>query len=275
MVEETNFKLIQETENIEELINLILRVRGYSFLKLEDKLANLCESVEGLKTLIQKFEASKDEFQKDSLLGAIGLIILKRRPDLPFYELLIDLFSCLSGYYKSMVAVLLGVLGDNRAADPLWDFLQEVKDTGEVKGALWGLVELNDKRANEYLSQVLSGPEKDFFYELFPFTAKVGDKRVVEPLFRLITIAKSMKNRDEALYALAYIVKREGTGIIMNYLRSGNRRVKSLAHEIVSLSKEPDDSFYILQMFDPFGALSPLVKISFLDENNTSPSEKR
>jgi HEAT repeat protein len=274
-VDEANLKLVQETESIEELINLILRVREYPFFKLEDKLAELCGSVEGLKKLIQNFESSKDEFQKDSLLTIIGLIIIKRRPDLPLYELLIDLFDRLRGYYKSMVAVLLGVLGDNRAADPLWNFFQKVKDTEDVKGALWGLVELNDKRVNEHLSQVLSGPEKNFFYELLPFTAKIGDKRVVGPLFRLIARSKNMNTRDEALYALAYIVKREGTGVIMNYLRSANRRVKSLAREIVSLSKETDDSFYILQMFDPIGTLPPLVKKMFINENNTSPSETR
>ncbi|MGQ9723543.1 MAG: hypothetical protein ACUVXA_19755 [Candidatus Jordarchaeum sp.] len=73
--DEANLKLVQETNNLEELIDLIPRVKGHSLLKLENKLAEFCgRNIEGIKTIIQNFESSEDGFQKEVLLTVLGLI---------------------------------------------------------------------------------------------------------------------------------------------------------------------------------------------------------
>jgi len=100
-------------------------------------------------------------------------------------EALMECFDDLTDYGRSQACVALGLLNAQASADKLWAFYQEtVRDQRETYfiGALWGLIDLRDKRAADALADLLR--DGRHFYELFAFLSMAGDARSVAPLMR-------------------------------------------------------------------------------------------
>jgi len=99
---------------------------------------------------------------------------------------LLDCFDDLDEYGKSLACVTLGLLEAQGAADTIWAFYRRVQEEiseNYFVGALWGLIDLKDRRAADALAGLLWNER--YFYELFGFLSLAGDARSIPPLLLL------------------------------------------------------------------------------------------
>lgn len=130
-------------------------------------------------------------------------------------DVLLERFDDLGDYERSQACLVLGLLGAEASADTLWEFYQKVvrnqRETYFV-GALWGLIDLNDKRVGGALVDLLNQGRD--FYELFGFLSMAGDAGAVGPLFhRLLEMPEN--EREDAFMALVSIAHRIGRDALL------------------------------------------------------------
>ncbi len=128
-------------------------------------------------------------------------------------DALLSCWDSLDDYGRSIACIALGLLGAQRSADRIFDFYQKARTLDSDNyfvGALWGLIDLQDKRAADALLDLLN--KKRSFYELFGFLSLAGDKRAILPLF--IRAAMHSRSPEEImgdpLWAMTGIAHRIG-----------------------------------------------------------------
>ena len=121
-------------------------------------------------------------------------------------------------YGRSLASVVLGLLKAKTAADQIWAFYQQVKHERREPlfvGALWGLIDLQDRWAADALLELLmEGPD---FYELFGFLSRAGDRRAFLPLFAL-SLRGDETIRTEARWAVISLAHRVGRTAVLEEL---------------------------------------------------------
>ena len=128
-------------------------------------------------------EASKTKDQDVPLQTQERLITELRWRGEAGAQVLLDCFTSLDDYGKSLASVVLGLLGKREASGRIWNYYQKaMRDRRESHfvGALWGLIDLKDTRAASALFELLV--ELRDFYELYGFLSLAGDARAVIPL---------------------------------------------------------------------------------------------
>ena len=125
-------------------------------------------------------------------------------------QLLLDSFSTLDDYGKSLASLVLGMLGAQESADTLWEFFQYIQDQPNGNyfiGPLWGLIDLGDPRAADALDEILG--VGFYFFAVFAMAHRAGDARLVIPLMYAL-MRGDAKVQESARFALISIAHRVG-----------------------------------------------------------------
>jgi hypothetical protein len=155
---------------------------------------------------------------------------------------LLQIWDALSNYGRSLAAVVLGLLQARQAADGIWGFYEKVKDNREnlLVGALWGLIDLNDERAADALWELLDEGRR--FYELFGFVCRAGDRRAIVPLLQL-AVEGDGAAKEEAMWAMTGVGHRIGCSALIEEVArvcfsddEAGRAQDALADRILSFS---------------------------------------
>ena len=168
-------------------------------------------------------------------------------------EALLECWDYFDDYGRSLSCVVLGLLQAQHAADRIWAFYQKVKNDRHENlfvGVLWGLIDLQDKRAAEALLELLT--EGRDFYELFGFLSRAGDRRAVLPLL-LLSVGAEEATREEAMWALTSIAHRIGRTAFLEELenvsvpesQAGKAR-EAIADRIYSYSADEAEEYFAL-----------------------------
>jgi hypothetical protein len=168
-------------------------------------------------------------------------------------EPLLECWDYFDDYGRSLSCVVLGLLQAQHAADRIWAFYQKVKNNRHENlfvGALWGLIDLQDKRAAEALLELLT--EGRDFYELFGFLSRAGDRRAVLPLL-LLSVGAEEAIREEAMWALTSIAHRIGRTAFLEELENASlpesqagKAREAIADRIYSYSADEAEEYFAL-----------------------------
>lgn len=200
---------IRQAHTAGELIDLLSQSGGLGASVWDECMGEF--GPEALPLISKRLRTAKEirienlrEMTYDKLIGAL------RWRGAAGAQALLECFDELSDYGQGLTSVALGLLGEERAADSLWRFYQRVvhnrRETHFV-GALWGLIDLGDKRAGGAVASLLS--KGQYFYELFGFLSLAGDTRAIVPLLQDAVQRPREENMD-ATMALVSIVHRIG-----------------------------------------------------------------
>ena len=209
---------IRQARTAEELIDLVPDSHGLGATAWYERMAEF--GPDALPLMSRRLRMTKriedEELQSltyDRLIEALrwrgddGARVLQRR------------FDALSDYGQGLASVALGVLGEGQAADKIWKFYRRaVRNRRETYfvGALWGLIDLEDRRVGGALAHLLDRGQ--YFYELFGFLSLAGDARAILPL---LTDAAQRPEEEKmhATMALVSIVHRLGKEPLLAELR--------------------------------------------------------
>jgi hypothetical protein len=200
---------IRQARTAEELIDLLSQSGGLGAPVWDERMRELGPEV--LPLISKRLGGAKGipdehlrEITYDKLVGAL------RWRGAAGAQVLLERFDDLSDYGRGLASVALGLLGEKRAADKIWQFYQRVvhnrRETHFV-GALWGLIDLGDKRAGGAVASLLN--KGQYFYELFGFLSLAGDRRAIVPLLQ-DAVQKPREENMDAPMALVSIVHRIG-----------------------------------------------------------------
>jgi hypothetical protein len=200
---------IRQAHTAEELIDLLPQTLGLGAAIWDERMREFGSEV--LPLISKRLRTAEDirdenlrEITYDKLIGAL------RWRGTAGAQVPLERFDDLSDYGRGLASVALGLLGEQRAADSIWQFYQRVvhnrRETHFV-GALWGLIDLRDKRAGGAVASLLS--KGQYFYELFAFLSLAGDTRAIVPLLQHAVQKPREENMDAAM-ALVSIVHRIG-----------------------------------------------------------------
>ena len=200
---------IRQARSVEELIDLLPQALGLGAPVWDERMRELGPEV---LPLISKRLGEAKEIRDEHLreITYDKLIEDVRWRGAAGGQVLLERFDDLSDYGRELASVALGLLGEQRAADKIWQFYQRVvhnrRETHFV-GALWGLIDLGDKRAGGAMASLLG--KGQYFYELFGFLSLAGDTRAIIPLLQDAVQKPREENMDAAM-ALVSIVHRIG-----------------------------------------------------------------
>lgn len=200
---------IRQARSVEELIDLLPQSGGLAAPVWHERMREA--GPEALPLISKRLRAAKEaqdqELRNTTYEKLIGAL---RWRGTAGAQVLLERFDDLSNYGRELASVALGLLGEQRAADRIWQFYQRVvrnqRETHFV-GALWGLIDLGDKRAGGAVATLLS--KGQHFYELFGFLSLAGDRRAIVPLLQDLLQKPREENMDAAM-ALVSIVHRIG-----------------------------------------------------------------
>jgi len=159
---------------------------------------------------------------------------------------LLEVFDNLGDYGQCLACVVLGLLGEQRGADRMWQTYQRLKRRPQelyFVGPLWGLVDLGDRRVVEALAEWLKRDAPERFFELFGFAALAGDERIVSPLLR-IAGSETDTDAEAAFYALAAIAQRLGREVLTAALTPGDPAQADLVDEILTVPPAKAEEYY-------------------------------
>jgi len=200
---------IRQARSVEELIDRLPQALGLGAPVWDERMRELGPEV---LPLISKRLGEAKEIRDEHLreITYDKLIEDVRWRGAAGGQVLLERFDDLSDYGRELASVALGLLGEQRAADKIWQFYQRVvhnrRETHFV-GALWGLIDLGDKRAGGAVASLLG--KGRYFYELFGFLSLAGDTRAIIPLLQDAVQKPREENMDAAM-ALVSIVHRIG-----------------------------------------------------------------
>jgi hypothetical protein len=200
---------IRQAHSVEELIDLLPQTLGLGDPVWDERMREFGPAVLPLisKRLGEAKEIRDEHLREktyDKLVGALRWLGAAGA------QVLLERFDDLSDYGRGLASVALGLLGEQRAADKIWQFYQRAvhnrRETHFV-GALWGLIDLEDKRAGGAVADLLT--KAQHFYELFGFLSLAGDTRAIVPLLQ-DAVQKPREENMDATMALVSIVHRNG-----------------------------------------------------------------
>jgi hypothetical protein len=175
---------------------------------------------------------------------------------------LLQIWETLSDYGRSLGAVVLGLLQARQAVDRIWGLYQTLKDNRRENlfvGALWGMIDLQDERAADALWELLDEGRR--FYELFGFVCRAGDRRAIAPLLRL-AMEGDAATKEEAMWAMTGVGHRIGrTALIEEVAQISSsddetgRTRDALVDRILSFSAAAAQDYFAL--FYQSGGLEP------------------
>lgn len=205
---------IRQARTAEELIDLLPKSGGLGAPVWDERMRELGPKV--LPLISKRLRAAKEirdedlrDVTYDKLIGAL------RWRGTAGAQVLMERFDDLSSYGRGLASVALGLLGEQRAADKIWRFYEQVvhnrRETHFV-GGLWGLIDLGDKRAGGAVASLLN--KGQHFYELFGFLSLAGDTRAIAPLLQDALQRPREENMDASM-ALVSIVHRIGKEVFL------------------------------------------------------------
>lgn len=157
---------------------------------------------------------------------------------------LLEVFDTLGDYGQCLACTVLGLLGEQRAADRMWQTYQRLKRYPQklyFVGPLWGLLDLGDPRVVEALAEWLKRSAPERFFELFGFAARAGDERIVPILLR-IADSDTDSDAEAAFYALAAIAQRLGRPALER--AAGAPAHKDLIDDLQAVSRGEVEEYY-------------------------------
>jgi hypothetical protein len=183
MRDEGAVRQIRQARTAEELIDLLPQAAGLAAPVWDERMRKAGPEV--LPLISRRLKAANEvqdqelrDLTYDKLIGAL------RWRGTAGAQVLLERFDDLSDYGWGLASVALGLLGEQRAADRIWQLYQRAvhnrRETHFV-GALWGLIDLGDKRAGSAVASLLS--KGRHFYELFGFLSLAGDTRAIAPCY--------------------------------------------------------------------------------------------
>ena len=240
---------IQVAQTPERLINLLPLATGLGQGAWFERMAHFGE--QAIPVMVAHLQSARQIEDDDVYLQTVETLIagLRWYPDQGGQGLL-EAFGYLESYARSLASVALGLLGESSAADRIWEFYQQVKGKQHpdyLVGALWGLIDLADRRAAEAVAGLLAGERR--FPELFVFASQIGDQRSIHPLIhRLADTAEN--ERLDLLMALTGVGHRVGRDALLVEIRSAGFEAEEeperMVSSLFSRSKaEVDDYFSI------------------------------
>lgn len=151
---------------------------------------------------------------------------------------LMSCFDSLDIYGQSLACMALGMMRVVEARDVIWRYFERVRDDediGYAVGALWGLLDLDDPRADEAIAHLLKH-DRDF-PEPYGFAARGGGVQSIAPLLdRLVITTESPTDKSEVqdvLMALAGVMARVGEETmrteLSNFIKGTDRLGSMLA----------------------------------------------
>jgi len=206
----TAVQRIARAQNLEELLDLASIAVGLGQDAWEARLLefDVGESLVGIAArLRQAHERIKND--RERLQVYQTLIRALRWRDNAGAQVLLDCFPALDAYGKSLACVVFGLVKEKAATDSIWEFyLQSHGGKGEhILGALWGLVDLGDRRAiSALVDQLKSGR---WNYELFGWLSMRGDATTVAPLMQAI-VQSPKAVRLQPMMAMIGVAQRVG-----------------------------------------------------------------
>lgn len=211
--------LIKQAKTPAALIQLAPMATGLAEATWEDRMRRLGPEVLPLiEAQLKNLRALRNEDDQTAMVEKL-LADLRWRGDAGA-KVVLDCFDALDDYGRSIACVVLGLLGAQAGADRIWSFYQKVernqRETYFV-GALWGLIDLKDERADRALADLLH--RKRAFYELFGFLSLAGDQRAIIPLMEKI-VQTPEDDRYDPWMALAGIGHRMGRDALLAVLGS-------------------------------------------------------
>jgi len=210
-------KQIKRTKTAEELLDLAHLVGGLGEIAWQDRIRQF--GPELLPLISERLRTARNVRDPETREKTFEKLIdeLRWRGDAGA-QVLMERFDNLNDYGKSLACVVLGLLETQASTDKLWSFYQRVKHNRRKRyfvGALWGLIDLKDKRVGGALADLVS--EGRDFYELFGFLSLAGDTRVVKPLL-LGAMQKPREENWDTAMALVSIAHRIGRDVMLGEL---------------------------------------------------------
>ena len=169
---------------------------------------------------------------------------------------LLDCFDELGTYGQSLACISLGLLDAQDAAPTIWAFYESVKRNNSenyLVGALWGLIDLQEPRAADALTELLF--EGHYFYELFGFLSLAGDIQAVLPLLLLSTLGARIskdvaQHAAMALVSIGHRVGRESLLAEFEKVGSGltgqQKHRESTVDDILAASPQTAEEYFAL-----------------------------
>jgi hypothetical protein len=135
---------------------------------------------------------------------------------------LLDCLDDLDDSAAALACVALGLLRFSDGVGKIWERYLRLKALSQEDhfiGALWGLIDLRDRRVAGELYDFLL--QERWFYELFGFLARGGDERALAPLLSLAVEADQNRAADPLMAATA-IAHRAGRTALVQSLLEGS-----------------------------------------------------
>jgi len=214
---------IRQARTAEELIDLIPQSGGLGARAWYERMAEFGPEVLPIMSRRLRMTTRIEDEDLQSLTYDRLIEALRWRGD-DGARVLERQFDALSDYGRGLASVALGLLGKGDAADRIWNFYRRaVRDRHETffVGALWGLIDLEDRRVGGALAHLLERGQ--YFYELFGFLSLAGDARVILPLLADAVQRPKEENMD-AKMALVSVVHRIGKEPLLAELKKLSAR---------------------------------------------------
>ena len=248
----SNVKAIRSVETVEDLFSKITLAHGLGEDAWHERARGFGDELVSLavKYLKEARTLADEEIQTQRYEILISELRWRGRAGA---NALIEAFGRLDDYGKCLASVVLGLLGAIQSADLVWNYYQKVhkseKESNFV-GALWGLIDLKDKRAADTLYQRLI--KQNYFYEMMGFLALAGDSRSIVPLLVLVPELDE-DQRWDPLMAAGAIAHRIGRSATIAELsrrmpederEKGGESIAGMADLLLSYSKQDIEEYY-------------------------------
>jgi hypothetical protein len=206
-----NVRQMRQAATVEELLDAIPQATGLADFAWQKRMRQFGpEAVPLLAARLKTIRQSGNEDERSAI--AEKLIGALRWQGVAGGEALLDCFDSLDMYGQALASVVLGLLNVQSSADKIWAFYQRaVRHRQETHfiGALWGLIDLQDKRAAGALAELLR--KQQYFNEIFGFVSLAGDAQAIVPLLAAAEKLPESRQLDPtiAMISVAHRIGRE------------------------------------------------------------------
>jgi len=205
---------IQAAQTPAQLVFLTKDARGMAVQAWRERMQAF--GAEALPSVVRRLQSSqsiRDEDEREVIVERL-IGVMPRLGDGAGAALL-SCFNSLDTYGQSLACIVFGVMGLREAGDVIWRYFEHMRDDedmGFIVGALWGLLDLDDARADEGMAYLLTAER--WFPEQYGFAARGGSLLCLGPLiermFATIRASNYENEGQDVIMALAGMMTRVG-----------------------------------------------------------------
>ena len=209
---------IQQAKTAEQVLDLAVEATGMADSAWFERVRQFGSEIVPL--MAQRLKASRQITNRtEQTLIREHLIAALRWRGTVGANVLQECFADLDEYAQGLSAAVFGILRARASADLIWDLFQRTKQNRETYfvGALWGLIDLQDRRAADALVDLLERGRD--YYEMFGFLARAGDVRAVMPM--IVAMVRGTKDvKEQASVVLSAIAHRIGRDALVAEIKT-------------------------------------------------------